>query len=56
MEKIFLELFNANSVILMPYKKLNLEICTSFENSNTVVFQVVFEVNSVGNHFCRQLY
>lgn len=46
MEKIFLELFDANSVTHMPYKKSNLEIGTGFENSNTVVFQVVFEVNS----------
>lgn len=27
----------------MPYKKPILEVCTSFENSNIVIFQVVFK-------------
>lgn len=43
MEKIFWELFNSNSVVHMPYKKPVLEICTSFENSNIVVFHVIFK-------------
>lgn len=55
MQKIFFELYNANSAIQMPYKKSNLEVNTGFDNTNIVVFRVVFEVDSLGTDFAGNI-